>query len=655
MTHTNPVAVDQTPANPNTNNQDHGHTPHGQAGLIGLIIGAIGVVYGDIGTSPLYAFREAILAALGHVGGGEIVNTIILPRDIVFGILSLIIWTLVIIVTCKYVILLLRADNRGEGGTLSLMALALRSLGGRNRLILAFGMIGASLFYGDSMITPAISVLSAVEGLKLISPATSTFVIPITLIILIVLFAVQRRGTHMVAKFFGPITLVWFIAIALTGIHQIIRDPSVLAAISPHYGVSFLFHHADVALVVLGTVFLAVTGAEALYADLGHFGRKPIQRAWIMVVFPCLILNYFGQAALMLNNPETIDNPFYKMGPDWTLIPMVILATMATVIASQAVITGAYSLSRQAVQLGLLPRMEIRFTSADNAGQIFVPQVNKMLLIGVLILVLVFRNSGNMAEAYGLAVSGNMVISMMMAFVVLVKGWKWPLWRALLIAVPLLCLEGTFVSANAMKLFHGGWVPVLMSISMVTIMLTWRRGSRIIFEKGKMVDFPIIDLCGQLERRPPHKVAGTAIYLSADAVWAPSSLMHCLKHFRVLHEKVIILKVNTRDVPRISDHERFEFDMIAPGFYRMVIHFGFMESPEVENALLRFRHPDWQYERMTCSFFLSRKTIKADARSDMPGWQDALFIMLYKNSDDAVDYFNIPSDRVVEIGSQMTV
>lgn len=630
---------------------DQQHSHH-HAGLWALVIGAIGVVYGDIGTSPLYAFREAILAAMGHdaIGAGGA-----LPHDVIFGLLSLIVWTLVIIVTLKYVVLLLRADNKGEGGTLSLMALALRSLGGRNKTILLLGMIGASLFYGDSIITPAISVLSAVEGLKLISPASSDYVVPITLLILITLFAVQSHGTHAMARFFGPITLIWFLSMAATGISQIIHHPGVLLALSPHYGIAFLLNHGVVALVVLGTVFLAVTGAEALYADLGHFGRKPIQLAWIMIVFPCLLLNYFGQAALLITRPETIENPFYLMAPEWALVPMVVLATIATVIASQAVITGAYSLSRQAIQLGLLPRMEIRFTSADNAGQIYLPQVNKMLLIGVLCLVLAFRSSSNMAEAYGLAVTGDMVISSSMAFIVLWKGWKWPLWRALLVAVPLLCLEGTFLAANAMKLLHGGWVPLTMSITMVTIMLTWRRGSKIILDKGKMVDFPMCDLIGQLERRPPHKVSGTAIYLSADPVGAPSSLMHCLKHFRVLHERVIILKIATVDIPRVAEADRFEFEQIGDGFYRLVINFGFMESPEVEAALLRFRHPEWQYERMTCSFFLSRKTIKADARSDMPGWQDALFIMLYKNSDDAVDYFNIPSDRVVEIGSQMTV
>jgi KUP system potassium uptake protein len=636
-----------------TNNQDcsaeHHQHPH-KIGLWGLIIGAIGVVYGDIGTSPLYAFREAILAATEHKAGQIVPET-----GVVMGLLSLIIWALVMIVSLKYVALLLRADNKGEGGTLSLMALALRSLGGRNRFILALGMLGAALFYGDSIITPAISVLSAVEGLKLISPQSGHYVVPITVLILIGLFAVQSRGTEVVARFFGPITVVWFLAMASTGLINIIDQPQVLLAISPHYGIQFLFEHGKVGLLVLGTVFLAVTGAEALYADLGHFGRKPIQIAWIFIVFPCLLLNYFGQAALILTNPQALENPFYLMAPDWALVPIVILATFATVIASQAVITGAFSLSRQAIQLGLLPRMDIRFTSADNAGQIYLPQINKMLLIGVLCLVLAFRTSGNLAEAYGVAVSGDMVIGTMMAFVVFRYAWKWPLWRVLMVVIPFGLLEWAFLAANAMKLLHGGWVPLAMSSALVIIMVTWRRGSQIVYDKGKMVDFPLVDLIGQLTRRPPHKVAGTAIYLSADPIGAPSSLMHSLKHFRVLHEKVVVLKIATIDVPRVYEKDRFEFEMMAPGFYRMTINFGFMESPEVENALMRFRHPEWQYERMNSSFFLSRKTIKADAGSDMPGWQDALFIMLYKNSDDAVDYFNIPSDRVVEIGSQMTV
>ena len=642
----------ETAADHPVSSPEHHQAHH--AGLWGLIIGAIGVVYGDIGTSPLYAFREAILAALGHNAVHGMAG-MVPPQDVIMGLLSLIVWTLVIIVTGKYVLLLLRADNKGEGGTLSLMALALRSLGGRNQFVLLLGMIGAALFYGDSIITPAISVLSAVEGLKLISPASAEYVVPITLVILVALFAVQSRGTQTMAGFFGPITLVWFLAMAATGVYNIIQQLHVLWAISPHYGVEFLLHHRGVGLMVLGTVFLAVTGAEALYADLGHFGRKPIQMAWIWIVFPCLLLNYFGQAALMLRVPNALENPFYLMTPDWALAPMVVLATFATVIASQAVITGAYSLSRQAIQLGLLPRMEIRFTSADNAGQIYLPQVNSLLLIGVLCLVLAFRTSGNMAEAYGLAVTGVMVISTIMGFVVFWRVWQWPLWLASTVSGGLLLIEGAFLTANVLKLFHGGWVPLVMSIIMVVMMITWRRGSQIVFEKGKMVDFPLLDLIGQLGRRPPQKVAGTAIYLSADPVGAPSSLMHSLKHFRVLHEKVVILKIGTVDVPRIAEQDRIEFEILAPGFYRVSVNFGFMESPEVENALMRFRHPEWQYERMNSSFFLSRKTIKADARSDMPGWQDALFIMLYKNSDDAVDYFNIPSDRVVEIGSQMTV
>src|SRR6478736_5623941 len=481
-----------------------------------LTVGSIGVVYGDIGTSPLYAFREAIVAA---TAGGEVTPAA------VYGVLSLIFWALVVIVTLKYVLLLLRADNNGEGGTLTLMALAQRALGRSTPLLFLLGTISGALFYGDAVITPALSVLSAVEGLKIATPAFDPFVVPLTVVILILLFSVQSRGTAKVAAFFGPVMLVWFVALAFGGLSHIATMPSILLALNPWYALSFLSGHGFIGLVTLGAVFLAVTGAEALYADLGHFGRHPIQFAWLVMVFPALVLNYLGQGALVLADPKAIENPFFLLYPDWALLPMVALATAATVIASQAVITGAYSLTRQAIQLGLLPRLEIRHTSETQVGQIFMPRVNTLLLIGVLLLVALFRSSGALASAYGIAVTGTMVVTAMMAIVVVWRVWNWPLAAALALIVPFLFIDLTFLSANLLKIVEGGWMPLALGVVVMAIMYTWRRGSRLLFEKTRRLETPLEGLVKSLEKKPPARVPGTAVFLTSDPVSAPTALL----------------------------------------------------------------------------------------------------------------------------------
>jgi len=611
-----------------------------------LTVGSIGVVYGDIGTSPLYAFREAIVAA---TSGGEV------TRVAVLGVLSLIFWALIVIVTLKYVLLLLRADNNGEGGTLTLMALAQRALGRSTPTLFLLGTISGALFYGDAVITPALSVLSAVEGLKVATPAFEPYVVPLTVIILVGLFAVQSRGTAQVAAFFGPITLVWFSAIAIPGIQQIAGNPTVLYALNPWHTVDFLGTHGIIGLVTLGAVFLAVTGTEALYADLGHFGRKPIQTAWIGLVLPALTLNYFGQGALVLADPKTIKDPFFLLYPDWALLPMVVLATAATVIASQAVITGAYSLTRQAIQLGLLPRMEIRHTSETQAGQIFMPRVNALLLAGVLLLVALFRSSSNLASAYGIAVTGTMVVTAMMAFIVIWKSWKWsPLAAGALIA-PFLIIDLTFLGANLLKVLEGGYVPLAFGGLVMLVMYTWRHGSRLLFEKTRKQETPLRALVAMLEKRPPTQVPGTAVFLTSDPTSAPTALMHSLKHYKVLHEKNVVLTVETADTPTVEPEDRVRIEEIGERFSLVSLTFGYMETPNVPKALAIARKLGWQFDIMSTSFFLSRRSLRPAARSGMPKWQDRLFIRLARSANDATDYFQIPTGRVVEIGTQVTV
>jgi len=614
--------------------------------LAALALGSVGVVYGDIGTSPLYAFREAAMAASSHQA---------VTRDIVLGVLSLILWALIVTVTLKYVLILLRADNNGEGGTLSLTALATRALGKRTAFVFIVGVIGAAMFLGDSVITPAISVLSAVEGLKLASPAFGDYVAPLTVFILVGLFAAQSHGTAKVATFFGPVMVTWFLAIAIAGALHIRDDPHVLAAINPLYAISFMLDHGTIGLVTLGAVFLVVTGGEALYADLGHFGRKPIQMAWLCLVLPSLLINYFGQGAKVLADPAAIENPFYRLVPEIFLLPMVVLATAATVIASQAVITGAYSLVHQAIQLGLLPRLTILHTSASHVGQIYIPRVTISLLIGVLLLVGLFRTSSALASAYGIAVATTMVVDGILAFIVVWKLWQWPLWKVGLLLAPLFVVDVTFFSANFLKLFEGAWAPLLFGAAMVLIIVTWRRGSGILISKTRRTEVPLDTLFRSLEKKPPHIVPGTAVFLTSDPEFSPTALLHNLKHNKVLHESNVILTVVTADTPRVPEEERVRITPLSKHFSRVSLKFGYMEQPNVPKALAIARKHGWQFDIMSTSFFLSRRALKPSPQSGMPSWQDHLFIWLARSASDATDFFQIPTGRVVEVGTQVTV
>ena len=618
-----------------------------KVGFWSLAMGSIGVVYGDIGTSPLYALREAVLAATGSGNPAS--------EAVVFGILSLIIWALLLVVTAKYVLILLRADNNGEGGTLALMALASRSLMRRGGAVILLGIISGALFYGDAIITPALSVLSAIEGLKIVTPAFDAYVVPLTVLVLVSLFAVQSRGTASVAAFFGPIMMLWFVAIAAGGIWHVGQNLRVLLAFNPWYGVNFLLHHGIVGFYTLGAVFLVVTGAEALYADLGHFGRGPIRAAWLVVVLPTLLINYLGQGALVLANPKSVENPFFLLFPDWALLPMVLLATVATVIASQAVITGAYSLTRQAIQLGLLPRFEIRHTSEALFGQIYMPRVNTLLLIGVLLLVALFRSSSALASAYGIAVTGTMVVTAIMAIIVIRRVWQWPWAGALALMLPFVLIDFTFLTANLLKIFEGGWVPLALGTIVMTIMYTWRRGSRMLFEKTRRLETPLESLVKSLEKKPPARVPGTAVFLTSDPVSAPTALLHSLKHYKVLHEKNVILTIETADTPRIDSSERVRIEPVGKTFSRVVLRFGFMETPNVPKALGIARKLGWQFDIMSTSFFLSRRSLKPAADSGMPRWQDRLFIGLTRVANDATDYYQIPTGRVVEVCTQVTI
>lgn len=629
--------------------QNGGHG-HGKMGYGALALGALGVVYGDIGTSPLYALRETILAATG----GD--TTAAVPASVVIGVLSLILWSLVIVVTLKYVVLLMRADNNGEGGILTLVALAQRSLGrARSHVALLLGMIGAGLFYGDTVITPAISVLSAIEGIKLVTPVLNDYILWIASVILIGLFVMQSHGTHRVATFFGPIMLVWFLTLAGLGIYHIADDLSVFRSINPYYALLFFRDHAGVALAVLGSVCLAVTGAEALYADMGHFGRGPIRGAWLYVVFPALWLNYLGQGALILADPSAIDNPFYRLAPQGLLLPFVVMATVATIIASQSVITGAFSLTRQAIQLGLLPRMEIRHTSEQTSGQIYVPRVNLLLLVVVLILVWSFRTSSSLSHAYGISVFGTMVVSSMLAAIVIRRHWGWsPLATGALI-LPFFVVDVSFFSANMLKLFHGGYVPVLLAMGLTLVMWTWMRGTKILFDKTRKTDVPLLELVTMLSKSPPARVKGMAVFLTSDPETAPASLLHNLKHNKVLHERNVVLTVRSADTPRVVEEERVRLARITDDFWRVDMVYGYMESPNVPKGLAMLRKQGFKFDIMSTSFFLSRRSIKASPQSGMPVWQDNLFIGLTKSATDATDFFQIPTGRVVEVGTQVTV
>ncbi len=621
---------------------------HGNAGFWGLTIGAIGVVFGDIGTSPLYAMREA----LRHTRAGT--N----PHLATFGVISLVFWALLLLVTVKYVIFLMRADNKGEGGTLALMALAQRALGKYSPAIFFLGICGAALFYGDSLITPALSVMSAIEGFKdapSVGHSMDHLIVPISMVILIILFMVQAKGTEKVARFFGPIMLLWFAVIAAMGVYYIVRRPDILAALSPHYGIQFLLANGFTGFVILGSVFLVVTGAEALYADMGHFGKKPINMAWLLVAFPALVLNYLGQGALTLQDPSAGANPFWRMVPDMFYWPVLVLAAMATVIASQAVISGAFSMTQQAVQLGLLPRIDIRRTSETQAGQIFVPQVNTLLMIGVLVLIFVFKSSDNLTSAYGIAVTGTMFISTIMAYVVIRKEWLWSRLRTLALLVPLGIIEAIFMASNLTKFFSGAWMPLAFGGSMILLMVTWTIGTKTLTEKARRDSVLLVDLIEMLKKRPPHRVGGTAIFLTSDADIAPVALMHNLKHNKVLHEKNIMLTVRTSNAPRVSEAERISIEVLNDDFKKVTLSYGFMESPNLPRALGLCRKLGLKFDIMATSFFVGKRSVVPSANSGMPMWQDKLFIFLMKNAANPTEFFHIPPGRVVEMGTQVTV
>ena len=535
------------------------------------------------------------------------------------------------------------------------MALAQRALKTKTGAIVLMGIVSSALFYGDAVITPALSVLSAIEGLKIATSIFDPYIVPLTLTVLILLFAAQSRGTAKMAAFFGPVMAVWFTVLALGSLPHIAHTPEILLALNPAYAVSFIASHGMIGFITLGAVFLAVTGAEALYADLGHFGKRPIQTAWLFIVFPALALNYLGQGALVLAEPKAIENPFFLMFPNWALYPMVGLATIATVIASQAVITGAYSLTRQAIQLGLLPRFEIRHTSEAHAGQIYMPRINLLLLIAVVLLVIVFRSSSAMASAYGISVTGTMVVTALMGFVVIWKAWKWSPWAAAALIAPFLFIDLTFLAANLLKVFEGGWVPLVLGGLVMGLMYTWRRGSRFLAEKTRRDELPLAGLIASLEKRPPHRVPGTAVFLTSQPQNAPTALLHSLKHYKVLHEKNVVLTIETASTPRVDLTDRVKIEPISETFFLITLRFGFVESHNVPQALAIARKLGWQFDIMSTSFFLSRRRLKPAAHSGMPRWQDKLFIMLSQSANDATDYYQIPTGRVVEVGTQLTI
>ncbi len=632
---------DATASNPSTAPSGE----HGRRDFFALTLGSIGVVYGDIGTSPLYALRES----LRHLHGGAF------DRAEVLGVVSLLIWALIVVVTLKYVLFLMRADNKGEGGTLSLLALIEGALGRRPTFVFVLAAAGAALFFGDAIITPAISVLSAIEGLEVVTPTVTPWVMPLTLVVLSVLFMVQARGTGAVAAWFGPITATWFIILAVTGLFHILDDPDIVHALDPRHAVRFFAGAGMVGLVVLGSVFLAVTGAEALYADMGHFGRRPIRAAWLSVVFPALTLHYLGQGAFLLARPDAIENPFFLMMPNWALIPIVIMATLATVIASQAVISGAYSLTRQAIRLGLLPRFEVRHTSETQRGQIYMPRVNRLLFIGVVLLVLTFRSSSNLASAYGISVTATMLVDSALAYVMLRTVWKWSLVRSIATVVPFAAVESVFLAANSLKIVDGGWLPIGLAATMMVVMWTWSRGSRIVLDRIRRESVPLADFVRMISRSHPFRPDGTAVFLTLDPESAPTAALHNLKHNRVLHRNNLILNVRTAHTPWVPDEERLQIRPLSDDFTLVLVTFGYAETPDIPLALTLLRKEGFKYDIMKTTFFVGRRSFKPSERSEMPAWQDRLFIRLAREASEASDFYRIPSGRVVELGQQMHV
>jgi len=612
----------------------------------GLVLSTLGVVYGDIGTSPLYALRESLLHAREHH----------MAETAVIGIVSMLFWTVVLIVTVKYVLLILRADNNGEGGTLSLVAKATEALNGRRAWWLYLtGIVGVSLFFGDSMITPAISVLSAVEGLSLVAPAFAGWVVPLTLGIVFALFFVQRSGTEAVSRAFGPIMLVWFVTMGALGLSHLFDDSRILHALNPLRAAGFIAQNGMGALPVMGSVFLAVTGAEALYADMGHFGRKPVRIAWTFLVWPALSLAYLGQGAMVLSHPETAANPFFLMAPAWGTLPLVLLATAATVIASQAVLSGAFSVAQQAVQLGLLPRLEILHTSDTQLGQVFLPRVNMVLLIGVVALVLAFGSSTALASAYGIAVTGDMVITSMLAIIVFRWAWKWSWPVVLAIMLPILGIELIFFYANVLKVFDGGWIPLAFAAGAITLMVIWIKGTQVLQNKLSADSVTLEFLARKLEEKLPVTVPGTAVFLTADPAIAPAALMHNLKHNRVLHERNAVVKVEVANQPRVPDDKRLRIEQVSPHFWRIWCCFGYMEQPNVPRALADARQKGLRFDIMSTSYFLNRRVLRVGKAKLLPLWVARVYASLYRSASEPTNFYRLPSNRVVEMGQQINI
>ncbi|MCL1634519.1 potassium transporter Kup [Luteimonas sp. SX5] len=635
-----------TPQNHSATGNSHAH---GKTGLPALVVGAIGVVFGDIGTSPLYTLKEAFSPHFGLVGN----------HDTVLGILSLVFWALMIVVTVKYVTIIMRADNNGEGGIMALMTLAQRTLakGGRSAYVVGIlGIFGASLFFGDSVITPAITVLGAVEGLEVAAPGLHRFIVPIAVLILIAVFFAQRFGTEKVGKVFGPVTMIWFLALGAIGVHNVIDAPEVLKALNPWWGAKFFMEHGSHSVLILGVVVLAVTGGEALYADMGHFGAKPIRYAWYTMVLPCLMLNYLGQGAFVLGHPAAVVNPFYESVPSWALYPMIVLATMAAVIASQAVITGAYSVARQAMQLGYIPRMLVKHTSRETIGQIYVPYINWVLMVTVLVVVLMFRSSTALASAYGISVSATMLIDTLL--LALVARALWPRWRMFVLPLCVLffIVDVGFVIANGAKFFDGAWFPVVLGLAVFTLLRTWRRGRELLHEEVRKEGIQIDSFLPGLMLAPPARVPGTAVFMTADQGVVPHALLHNLKHNKVLHERNVFLTVETLTVPHAPQAKRLKIDPIGDDFYRVLIRFGFMETPDVPLALMRSCDAGGIYfDPMDTTYFASRETIVASRHRGMPIWRDRLFAFMHRNAAPATGFFRIPGNRLVELGAQVEI
>ncbi|MEZ4639265.1 MAG: potassium transporter Kup [Caldilineaceae bacterium] len=627
----------------------HGRTPNDPRGkaLFLLALGALGVVYGDIGTSPLYAFRESFHEEYG----------LAVTAQNVLGILSLIFWSLIIVITLKYLLFVMRADNRGEGGILALTALVAPQNGvrrfSRRWLLILLGLFGTALLYGDGMITPAISVLSAVEGLEVATPLFTPYVIPITIVILVALFLFQSSGTEKVGQVFGPLTLIWFVVLALLGIRWIVQRPDVLVAVNPLLGLEFFGRNGFKGFAVLGSVFLVVTGGEALYADMGHFGKSPIRLAWLSLVLPCLVLNYFGQGALLLDQPEAVVNPFYRMAPAWALYPVVLIATSATVIASQALITGAFSLAMQSVQLGYLPRLEIRHTSHTQFGQIYIPTVNWILMIACVALVLAFRRSSNLAAAYGVAVTTTMVVTTILLFVVQTERWKWPVGVALALSGFFLVIDLAFWGANLLKIPAGGWFPLVVGAFVFTLMTTWKRGRQILAERLRAGAVPFRDFTEQIDAEDVARVPGTAVFMYSDPAMTPPALLRNLRHNRVLHELVILLSVRTLEQPFVPRGERVSVNRLGTGFSQVVLSYGFMETPNIQRDLAVVHQHGLDLDLDKITYFLGRERLYATSRPGMAIWRERLFSLMSRNSRSATDFFGLPADRVVELGTQV--